>query len=168
MEKQKKTRTMSPEMLEKLALARERAKELRNQKKVNTEIVSVPPVSPLEPKSETMSEPKAEPKPEPAQVEPLAEKVKPKKVKKEIVVVSSDDDSSGDEEYVIKIPKRTIKAKRLTKQKAPEPVPEPVPVAEIVKETKQLPVSPEPKELPRPRFSPAQHLTNLARFGYVF
>jgi len=160
MEKQKKTRTMSPELLEKLAAARERAAALRAEqkaKKTNEPILKVvepEPVKVVEPEPVKIVEP------EPVKVvEPEPEKVKRTK-KKVVVVASSDDDSSSEEEYVIKIPKKVIKAKKVVKKNDPIPIPVTIEPQEIK--------SPEPSSLPKPSFNKSQHLVNLARMGYSF
>jgi hypothetical protein len=160
MEKVKKTRTMSPELLEKLAAARERAAALRAEQKAKkaNQVVEEPVVAPI-----------VEPPPEPKVAAPVIEpphepkvelnEPKLKRTKKKVVVVaSSDDDSSSDEEYVIKIPKKVIKAKKVNKVPIPIPVqPEPQPIQ-----------SPEPSSLPQPSFNKTHHLVNLARMGYSF
>jgi hypothetical protein len=160
MEKPKKGRTMSPEMLEKLAAAREKAAEMRRKKTPEPEPVA-------EPVAEPVSVPPSEPIPIPPAKTPKLRR------QKEIVVVDSDYESSGDEEYVIKIPKRVIKAKRVRNQVAPvrapekvlEPEPEKVPEKVVVMEQ----VKPEePPVINKPVYSHSQHLVSLARMGYSF
>lgn len=168
--KPKKGRTMSPELLEKLAQARERAKEMREQTKAQLEKVKNDPVIAPEEKTKVakylakkkiekekiQAEIKEElqPKVDACAFEPEPEPEKKKK--KKIIVISSDSESSDEEEYTIKIPKRTIRAKKVIKETS-EPV-------KIEKAPEPLIVAlPEP-----PRFNKASHLINLCRGGYQF
>lgn len=129
MEGEKKKRTMTPEMLEKLAVAREKAMEVRRQIKAEKdakELEELP--AKLEKKAKIKAElnKPQEPKPEfrtkktipednpvmdspddsePSEVDELPPPVKSKK-KKQVVVV---EDSSSDEEQFIYVPKRKPK-----------------------------------------------------------
>jgi len=139
MEGEKKRRTMTPEMLEKLAVAREKAMLVRRQIKAEKdakELEELPAKleqkakikaeleKPKEPKPEFRTKKKEVPIPEanpvmdspddsePSEVdEPPPPPVKTKKKKKVVVV---EDSSSSDEEQFIYVPKRAPRAKKVT------------------------------------------------------
>ena len=167
--KPKKGRTMTPELLEKLAQARERAKEMREQTKAQLEKVKNDPVIAPEEKTKVakyLAKKKIEKEKIQAEIKEELQPKEPepepeKKKKKKIIVVSSDSESSDEEEYTIKIPKRTIRAKKVVKEQ----------LKEKEHESTILQFTPEPVivALPEPpRFNKASHLINLCRGGYQF
>lgn len=135
-EKPKRTRTMSPIALEKLAEARKAAIQARKKKKealapVVEEAEAQPVVEKPEPQPEPepiVEKPEPEPEPEPVvekpEPEPIVEKAQP--VEKKIDMnrykhyVDTDSESDGDEMILVK--KKTIrKLKKRTAKSSPPP-----------------------------------------------
>jgi len=119
----KTRKQLSPESLEKLALAREKALQTRLKNKAIREQVLEPDKEPI-PETEPETEPKTEPIPdkiEPKKIQPDedsdSEVAKPKKVKKKPnrskIIISNDSSSSDDDDT----PVVYIRTKKKTKPK---------------------------------------------------
>lgn len=171
----RKKREMTPEMLEKLAVARAKAQEVRKQIKAEKDAKAIDELpAKLEKQAkikEELNKPKA-PKPETRKKKPIPEenpvmdspssdsddydfepapeppKPEKKKKKKQVVIM---EDSSSDEEQFIYVPKRKGKPKK----ELPPPEPEPAPAPEPPKR-----VQPQmPTQMPQPTYN------DLARQG---
>ena len=145
--KTKAKRVMTPEALEKLAIARQKAHEARRVQGAKTREVKanalkerLAKIEPVKPEPAPEPEPAAEPKPEP---EPPKTKPKPKpkpKPKKKLVIMHDSDESDNDTQ-IIYIPK-----KKGTKTPAPPAAPAPAPAA------------PAPAPAPEPEPPKLQHI----------
>jgi len=157
---------MTPEMLEKLAIARQKAHEVRKQIKLDKESKAIEELperleqqakikeelnKPKPPKPEVKSKKVVEPEPSDDEEEALPPKVVKKK-KKQVVVM---EDSSSDEEQIIYVPKR--------KTKKPVETPVETPVEKPV----EKPVYKPPPRPPPPPPPPPRQPTygELARMG---
>jgi hypothetical protein len=146
--KPKKKRTMTPELLEKLALARDRAKELRDSAKAIKASLPVSTSIPDDVEKTKVAKYLATKKYLKEQIiqDIHTEQSEPveKIVKKKEKIKSPETSDSEDEMMVIRIPKK----KMLKYQKKLEQVKPAVP--------------------PRPTFDQTQHLMNMYRGGYTF
>ena len=152
----KPRKQLSPEALERLAKAREKANAMRQQayaKKLEEKVEKIKIKNDEVIKKEVKEEPQEkELKEEPEEVEIIKEKPKPKpkgKKKTKIVIEQSSDDSDEFEpnDNVVFV-KRVSRKKKET---PPEPVPEPV------KESEPPPQMP-PRPPPRPELTPQQRI----------
>ena len=119
-DKPKRTRKMTPETLEKLKVAREKAREAQQAKKKITkmekEIVvkeKQQKIDKITKKHKELTLPKEEPEPEEPKEEPkeIPVKKEKKKKKKPIVIVQEDSSSSSDEDQNVIYIKRRSKKK---------------------------------------------------------
>lgn len=157
----KPRKQLSPEALERLAKAREKANAMRQQayaKKLEEKVEKIRGERPEPANKEEEQKPLTETtnevtEPEPAEVKEVVEKkVKPKgKKKTKIIVEQSSDDSDEFEPN-----DNVVFVKRVSRRgKRPEPAVEPVP--EPVKESEPPPQMP-PRPPPRPELTPQQRI----------
>lgn len=148
---EKPKRTMSPELKEKLAIARRKALEAKKANKTNSQVefsnpvpepAPVAPVAPVpeapvpepvkkprKPRSKKEPEPQPQPQPEPEPVAPVAsvpdEPVKPTKQKsrksKPLIIMEDSDSDESTDQQVIYIPRRKSSSRRKALPELPIP-----------------------------------------------
>jgi hypothetical protein len=127
--KEKRTRQMTPELLEKLALARQKANEKRTENaklkkmekelKVKEQQTKAQEIKENYEKATTPEEPEEEPEPDPEPVQKPVKKKQTKKPKKPIVIVEESESDESEDEQVIYI-KRSQTKKPAPQQQQPQ------------------------------------------------